>query len=102
MKRTTRPALQISVIGGRAERAEQLRAYAEYKLFSRLATHWRDVDRIDILVTAEEEAAGATCDITLQVGGSSVSTRTRRPHTVPAIDAAAEDLVSAVATKRRR
>jgi hypothetical protein len=74
--------MQIYVAGAAPILNEQVRAYAEYKVFSQLASLGRD------------------CTISADLGEAGcVRTRIRRPHPVGAIDAAAHALARAAARR---
>jgi hypothetical protein len=88
--------MQISVIGPPALSAEQIRAYAEYRLFSRLVALTQAITDVRAVVTAHAGAGEATCRVTVDLGAAgSVRTLVRRPGAVPAVDAAAETVVRA-------
>ena len=92
--------LQISVVGPPALSAEQIRAYAEYKLFSRLVPLAREIFDVQAVVIAHTGEPHATCTVTVDLGEAGrVRTRVRRAGAVPAVDAAAEAIARAAARR---
>jgi hypothetical protein len=97
---TARTPMRISVVGPPSLSAEQIRAYAEYKFFSRLVTLTRDITGVSATVTAPDGDGEAVCSVTVELGDAGrVRTRVSRAGPVPAVDAAA-DLVARAAVKR--
>jgi len=95
--------MQISVVGPPSLSAEQIRAYAEYKLFSRLMTLGRGVCDIQAVVTAHLPDAQATCTVAVDLGEAGcVRTRVRRTGAVPAVDAAVETVARAASRRLAR
>lgn len=94
--RTPSAPMQISVIGPPTLSAEQIRAYAEYRLFSSLVALTRDIADVHAVITAHAGAGEATCRVTVDLGAAGrVRTLVRRAGAVPAVDAAAETVARA-------
>lgn len=93
--------MQIYVAGVPPLFTQQVRAYAEYRVFSRLAQFARHVEIVQVIVSeAEDEAEGTTCEVTADLGElGSVRTRVRRPQATSAIDVAADNVARAAARK---
>ena len=93
--------MQISVVGPPALSAEQIRAYAEYKLFSRLVAFAGDIADVHVVVNAPGgDASSASCTVALDLGAAGhLRTRIRRGGAVPAVDAAAEAIARAAARR---
>lgn len=93
--------MQIYVTGVTPLLTQQVRAYAEYKVFSKLAPLARSVDTVQVVVTGASEAdGGAICVVTADLGDAGcVRTRVRRPQATSAIDAAAENVARAAARR---
>ena len=93
--------MQITVIGPAPLASQQVRAYAEYRLFSRLAPLARHVDGVQVIVNPAPEAAGCwVCTVTADLGAAGrVRTRVCRRQTSSAIDAAAERVAQAAARR---
>ena len=93
--------MQIYVAGVAPILTPQVRAYAEYKVFSRLAPLARNVDMVQVVVTeAPDEDGGAVCAVTADLGDAGfVRTRVRRPQATGAIDLAAENVARAAARR---
>lgn len=88
--------MQISVVGPPSLSAEQIRAYAEYRLFSRLVTLASEIHDVHVVITAHVADPLATCTVALDLGDAGrVRTRVRRAGAVPAVDAAAETVARA-------
>lgn len=95
--------MQITVAGPPSLSAEQIRAYAEYKLFSRLLTIARDITGVRAVITAFESNGDATCSVTVELGDAGcVRTRVRRGGAVPAVDAAADTIARAAVRRLAR
>jgi ribosome-associated translation inhibitor RaiA len=101
--RTFSPPMQISVVGPPSLSAEQIRAYAEYKLFSRLVTLARDITDVHAVITAHHAEPDATCTVAVDLRGAGcVRTRVRRHGAVAAVDAAAETIARAAVRRLAR
>ena len=89
--------MQISVIGPAPLMSQQVRAYAEYRLFTRLAPHARSVASVQVTVTSSPAGGGGSvCSVTADLGSCGrVRTRVRRPQMSNAIDVAAENVARA-------
>ena len=93
-------AIRVSVVGPASLSSEQIRSYAEYRMFSSLVVLAPDVQQVDMVVTAARDGSDAVCRITVDLGAAGrVRARVRRPGAVRAIDAAAE-AVTRAATRR--
>ena len=93
--------MQISVIGPAPLVSQQVRAYAEYRVFSRLAPLARSVDLVQVVVTPSRDAAGGSvCAVTANLGEAGrVRTRVCRAQTISAIDVAADNVAHAAARR---
>jgi ribosome-associated translation inhibitor RaiA len=93
--------MQISVIGPAPLMSQQVRAYAEYRLFTRLAPHARSVAAVQVTVARSTAAGGGSvCSVTADLEGCGrVRTRVRRPQMTNAIDVAAEKVARAAARR---
>ena len=103
MRRRARPftPMQISVAGVTPLLTQQVRAYAEYKVFSRLAPLARSVEMVQVVVTEASGAeGGAICAVTADLGDAGlVKTRVRRSQATSAIDTAADNVARAAARR---
>ena len=93
--------MQIYIAGVTPILTQQVRAYAEYKVFSRLAPFARNVDMVQVVVTEAPDGDGGTiCAVTADLGDAGcVRTRVRRPQATSAIDIAADNVARAAARK---
>jgi ribosome-associated translation inhibitor RaiA len=83
--------------------AEQIRAYAEYRFFSRLVTIARDISDVHAVITAHHAEPEATCTVAVDLGhAGSVRTRVRRHGAVAAVDAAADTIAKAAVRRLAR
>lgn len=90
--------IQISVTGRAPNLTEQVRAYAEYRLFSRISPWGRWITSVELAVGAQDESQEVTCDVVLTSGEGTVRARARRRHPVAAIDAAVDEMTRRIAT----
>ena len=90
--------MQIHVLGAASSFSTQVKAYAEYKVFSRLAPHARRIGVVTVVLTSGNRAQEpACCAVTADLGAAgSVMTRVRRRQPVEAIDTAAAAVSDAV------
>ena len=87
--------MQIHVTG--THLGTQVKAYAEYRIFSRLAPLARRIAGVEVVLTGSPRDARATCAVTADLGpAGSVTTRVQRPQPIEAIDGAALALADAV------
>lgn len=95
----TSPAVRISVVGRPGSLAEQIRAYAEYRVFSRLAMLWPRIDAVQLTVIDGPEAGGVTCEVRVAAGREHLQSVASGAHPVGAIDAATQDLAHEAARR---
>jgi|ERR671913_263470 ribosome-associated translation inhibitor RaiA len=89
--------MQIRVTGRPTPLGTQVKAYAEYRIFSRLAPLARRIGGVDVVLTGPAANALATCAVTADLGpAGSVNARVRRPQPIEAIDGAAAALADAI------
>ena len=90
--------MEIHVSGGRrVPLGTQVKAYAEYRIFSRLAPHARRIGGVEVALTGPARGAPATCTVRADLGPAGfVNVRVRRPQSVEAIDGAALALADAI------
>ena len=93
--------MEIYVAGVTPLLTQQVRAYAEYKVFSRLAPLARNVAMVQVVVTDGPEGEdGAVCAVTAYLGDAGcVRSRVRRRQATCAIDTAAENVARAAARR---
>ena len=92
--------MQIDISGTPPGVINQTRAYAEYRVFSRLAPMARDVAAVLVVLSRSRHDRHTVCAISADLGGAgTVRARAAHPHPTGAIDAAADRLAAAV---RRR
>jgi ribosome-associated translation inhibitor RaiA len=93
--------MQIQVVGVASHLTPQVRAYAEYRVFTRLAPLLRGAAEVLIVVTRSGETDQPTvCAVSADLGPDGrIRVRARHPHPTGAIDAAAEKLAAAVADR---
>jgi ribosome-associated translation inhibitor RaiA len=92
--------MRIEVIGPAPRLIERIRAYAEYRVFSRLAPLARDVTTVRVVVSQSPADGLTSCSLSADLGpGGCVRTRSRRAHPTRAIDSAAEKLSAATARR---
>ena len=91
--------MRIEVTGKNDSVTPEIRAYAEYRLFTTLARHARVIRRVLVILGAPNaQAAGAvTCevDVSLQASGST-RVLAHGPHMHAAIDLAAARIGSVI------
>lgn len=92
--------IQISVVGQASNLTEQVRAYAEYRLFSRISPWGRWITSVELAVQAADDSPEVTCDVVLMSGERTVRARARRRHPVAAIDAAVDEMARRISTAR--
>lgn len=92
--------IQISVVGQASNLTEQVRAYAEYRLFSRISPWGRWITSVELAVQAADDSPEVTCDVVLMSGECTVRVRARRRHPVAAIDAAVDEMARRISTAR--
>ena len=89
--------MQIHVTGLPPHLGTQLKAYAEYRIFSRLAPLARRIGGVEVVLTGPGRDMPATCAVTADLGAAGfVSARADRPQPIGAIDGAASALADAV------
>ena len=92
--------MRIEIVGPAPHLIERIRAYAEYRVFSRLAPLARDVGTVRVVVTQSADDGLTSCFVSADLGrGGWVRTRSRRAHPTRAIDTAAEKLSAATARR---
>ncbi len=92
--------IQISVVGKAPNLTEQVRAYAEYRLFSRISPWGRWITSVELAVLSADDSPEVTCDVTLTSGERTVRARARRRHPVAAIDAAVDEMTRRMSIAR--
>jgi ribosome-associated translation inhibitor RaiA len=93
--------MQIHVAGAASYVTAQVRAYAEYRVFSRLAPLVDPAATVLVVVTRSGDPVQSTvCAVSADLGeAGTVRARSRHAHPSGAIDAAAEKLAAAVAER---
>ncbi len=92
--------MQIEVIGAAPHLTPQIRAYAEYRVCSRLASQAREVETVLIVLSRSADDRDTVCAVSADLGpAGQVRARTQHPHPTGAIDEAAER--HAAAARRR-
>ena len=85
--------MRIEVTGKNDSATPQIRAYAEYRLFTTLARHARVIQRVCVILGSPDPQTGGalTCevDVSLRASGSA-RVLAQGPHMHAAIDGAAE------------
>ena len=88
--------MQIHIRGTPPHVTMQIRAYAEYRVFSRLAPLARDVSSVLVVLSRTPDDRHTVCAVSADLGTAGcVRARTRHPHPTGAIDAAADRLAAA-------
>jgi hypothetical protein len=96
-----RQTMQIHVIGPTPDAAPQLRAYAEYRVFSRLAPHARDVLTVQVVMT-RSKTGETVCAVCADLGAAgSTQARSRHVHPIRALDIVADKLAEATVRQIR-
>ena len=91
--------MQIRVATVPAHLRAQLSVYAEYRIFSRLASFARRIGRVDIVIS-ECGSGTARCAVTADLGATgSVRASIERTQPIEAIDTAASALADLVARR---
>jgi ribosome-associated translation inhibitor RaiA len=89
--------MQIEVLGADPHLTAQIRTYAEYRVFSRLAPLARDVTTVLVVLTRSRDDRYTVCALSADRGPSGfVRARTRHANPTSAIDAAADRLADAL------
>ena len=93
--------MQIHITGTPPTITRQVQAYAEYKVFSHLASLASRVATVQVIVAEPEHRDGDTvCTITADLGGAGcVRTRARGAHLTRAIDVAAGNVARSAARR---
>ena len=85
--------MQIVVTSQVAALEDQTRAYAEYKVFSSLASRAREIDRVEVVLaeqSSRQNGSETECAVTVHLaGGGSVHAKARASRAYAAIDRAA-------------
>ena len=85
--------MRIEVTGTNDSVSPQIRAYAEYRLFTTLARHARVIGRVGVILgSSEQQASGALmCEVEVRLQASGfASVLAHGPHMHAAIDLAAQ------------
>jgi ribosome-associated translation inhibitor RaiA len=89
--------MQIEVVGAEPHLTAQIRTYAEYRVFSRLAPLAREVATVLVVLTRSRDDRYTVCAVSADLGPAGcVRARTRHAHPTGAIDAAADRLAEAL------
>lgn len=92
--------MQIDVLGAPPHVTTQIRAYAEYRVFSRLAPMARDVQTVLVVLSRVRGTGKTVCAVSADLGtAGTVRVRTRHAHPSGAIDAAADRLATAARSR---
>lgn len=92
--------MQIQVVGDVPHITAQTRAYAEYRVFSRLAPLAREVTTVLVVLSRTLDSGQTVCAVSADLGTAGcVRARTQHPHPTGAIDAAADRVAAAVARR---
>jgi hypothetical protein len=94
-KLAPRTGMKIEVLNTAAGDAAQMRAYAEYRVFSRLAPLARHVAAVTVVITPSSDGR-TLCVVTLEFeSGLRIKREGRHAHPVLAIDAATTAIATA-------
>jgi ribosome-associated translation inhibitor RaiA len=89
--------MQIEVLGADPHLTTQIRTYAEYRVFSRLAPLARDVTTVLVVLTRSSDDRYTVCALSADLGAAGcVRARRRHAHPTGAIDAATDHLADAL------
>ena len=92
----TRTVMRIHVIGAATGTGADIRAYAEYRVFARLAPLVRDISSVRVVLSRSRTDGSTSCALAADLGAAgSVRTRARRVQPTRAVDEAAERLLAA-------
>ena len=92
--------MQIRVVAVPSDLRAQVKVYAEYRIFSRLASLARRIDNVDVVVTDAALDAPASCAVTANLGAAGrVTAKVQRRQPIEAIDGAAASLADLVARR---
>ena len=92
--------MQIRVVAVPSDLRAQVKVYAEYRIFSRLAPLARRVGSVDVVVSDRRVDAPASCAATANLGAAgSVTAKVERRQPIEAIDGAASALADLVARR---
>lgn len=95
--------MRITVTGPTLGLTTQMRAYAEYQVFMRLAPLARRIGVVNVVLTTAGGDAQATCAVTADLReAGSVSAREHSHQPIEAIDRAASALADAARQRLRR
>jgi ribosome-associated translation inhibitor RaiA len=88
--------MRIHVIGPSADAGAQIRAYAEYRVFARLAPLVRDIRSVQVVLNRSGTDGTTSCELMADLGAAgSIRTRARRLQPTRAVDDATERLLAA-------
>jgi ribosome-associated translation inhibitor RaiA len=88
--------MRIEVTGSPALHVEQMRAYAEYRVFSQLAAFAHEVRTVRVVLSRSTDNLPTSCVISAELReGDRIRSRSRGTQPTRAIDSAAEKLAEA-------
>jgi ribosome-associated translation inhibitor RaiA len=95
--------MRIEVAGSPAECADRLRAYAEYRVFSRLAPIGDDIGTVRVIVRTLARGSAISCMLVADLGAAgTIQARAQSAEPSTAIDVAVTRLETAVLDRLRR
>jgi ribosome-associated translation inhibitor RaiA len=87
----SRERMHISITGSEGLTTDQVRAYAEYRVFAALARFGRSIREASVTLVLLAGDRGVSCTIDVDLGdGDVVHCSSTDPHVIGAIDRAAE------------
>jgi hypothetical protein len=93
--------MRISVIGSDGLTTEQVRAYAEYRVFAALARFGRSIRAASVILQRVPNGA-VRCIVGIEIDDESVQCTSTEPHVIGAIDRAADDVRRALSLRARQ
>jgi ribosome-associated translation inhibitor RaiA len=92
--------MRISVSGWPALHLEQLRAYAEYRVFTQLAALADQVKRVHVVVSRSADDRMTSCVMSVELENAMrIQARGRDAQPIRAVDSAAKRLAGSVAAR---
>ena len=95
--------MRIEVSGSPALHVEQIRAYAEYRVFSQLAVFAHEVRTVRVVLSRSTDDRPTSCVMSAELRqGGRIRSRSRGTQPTGAIDSAAEKLAEATGKRLQR
>jgi ribosome-associated translation inhibitor RaiA len=88
--RVAKSGMRISVTGSAGLTTDQIRTYAEYRVFAALARFGRSIRAASVILLGGP-GGGVKCIVGVEIDGEHVQCTSTEPHVIGAIDRAADE-----------